>query len=105
MSFRSSFDENILTSTADQLTAACRASFCIAVPMVQRPEECVAIVASGCFRPSFIEVPGGTNLDAFEYLAVRMEFWDGAPLGLHHVLTVSYTHLICGLAIQPKSFK
>ena len=36
--------------------------------MVQRPEECVAIVASGCFRPSFIEVPGGTNLDAFEYL-------------------------------------
>ena len=54
--------------------------------MVQMPEECVAIVASGCFRPSFIEVPGGTNLDAFEYLAVRMEFWDGAPLGLHHVL-------------------
>ena len=73
MSIRSSFDENVLTYATDQLTAACRASLRITAPMVQMSEECIAIVAPGRFRLSFVKVPGSTNLDAFEYLAVRME--------------------------------
>ena len=61
---RSSFDKNILASATDQLTTACRASLCIAAPMVQMSEECIAVMASGRFRPPFVEVPGSTHLDA-----------------------------------------
>lgn len=92
MSEISAIYENILAAAADQLTTACRASFCIAAPMVQMSEERIAIVAPGCFRLSFVKVPGNTNLDAFEYAAVRMELLDGTSLCLHHVLTANLAY-------------
>ena len=81
-----SFDVNALASTADQLTAAGRASLCIAAPMVQMPKEGVTVMAPGRIRHSFVEVPGSTNLDAVVNLAIRMELWDCASFGFHHVL-------------------
>ena len=89
MSIRSSFDENILTPTAYQLTAACRAAFCIAAPMVQMSEECVAVMTPGCFRHSFVEVPGSTHLDTVIHFPAHMERWDSAPFGLHHVFAAN----------------
>lgn len=57
--------------------------------MVQMPEECVAIVTPGRFRPPFVKVSGITNLDAVVYLAAHMELGNAASLGLHHVLTAN----------------
>lgn len=84
-----SFDVNALASTADQLTAVGRASLCIAAPMVQMPKEGVTVMAPGRIRHSFVEVPGSTNLDAVVNLAIRMELWDCASFGFHHVLATN----------------
>ena len=87
MSISSSFDENILASAADQLTAASRAAFCIAAPMMKMTEHCVAVMASGGFGPALIEITGSTNLDTVVYLAAYVDFGKAAALGFHHVLT------------------
>ena len=73
VSIGSSFDENILTSAADQLTPACRASLRLAAPMMKMTEHCVAVMASGVFGLAVIEITGSANLDTVVYLAVRME--------------------------------
>lgn len=89
MSISSSFDENILASAADQLTAASRAAFCITAPMMKMTEHCVAVMASGGFGPALIEITGSTNLDTVVYLAAYVDFGNAAVLGLHHVLTAN----------------
>lgn len=86
---RSPFDENALTFAADQLTAACRTLLCIAASMVQMTEKCVTVMAPGRFRPPLVEVPGSTHLDAVVNLAIRVELWDGAFFGFHHVLAAN----------------
>ena len=80
MSISSSFDENILASAADQLTAASRAAFCIAAPMMKMTEHCVAVMASGGFGPALIEITGSTNLDTVVYLAAYVDFGKAAAL-------------------------
>ena len=87
MSISSSFDESILASAADQLTAASRAAFCITAPMMKMTEHCVAVMASGGFGLTLIEITGSTNLDTVVYLAAYVDFGDAAALGFHHVLT------------------
>ena len=84
MSISSSFDENILASAADQLTAASRAAFCIAAPMMKMTEHCVAVMASGGFGPALIEITGSTNLDTVVYLAAYVDFGKAAALLLRH---------------------
>lgn len=87
MSISSSLDENILASAADQLTAASRAAFCITAPMMKMTEHCVAVMASGGFGLTLIEITGSTNLDTVVYLAAYVDFGNAAALGFHHVLT------------------
>ena len=86
MSEISAIYEHVLTVAADQLTTACRTAFCIASPMVKVTEQCIAIVASGGLRPSFVKVPRSTNLDAVVYLAAIVDLSNTAALGFHHVL-------------------
>ncbi|MDO5323796.1 MAG: hypothetical protein Q4G06_07220 [Clostridia bacterium] len=91
---RSSFDEYVLTVAADQLTTASRTSLCIASSMVKVAEQCIAIVASGGFRPSLVKVPRSTNLDSVVYLAANVDLSNTAALGFHHVLAAFFGMLM-----------
>ena len=92
MSISSSLDVYFLTSAADQLTVACRASFCIAAPMVQVSGQRTAIMAPGIGRATLIEVTRGTNLNAVVNLPINVDLGGAAAFCLQHVFSANLTN-------------